>query len=215
MLMKLLPSGVVLLVIVVQVGCDSKPKGSSESGPVSKNAVAKVDSPKADAGGEKKPAPTKGGKDVKEKEVVGPDSGKKGGTPIEAATDLTRIEHKAFVIFYKGFTEDQMRAYIDHIDKFWTTGKEPRKTYGVFYYQVTLAKQNKGMRIVREDDFTKIMIPVEDRMKNDKTYFGNVGLPLCGSLTKIDETVKGKVGYAICNDDCTVIYKASDAFLKH
>jgi hypothetical protein len=136
-------------------------------------------------------------------------------TPTQGATELTRLAHKDFVIYYKGFTEDQMKAYIDHIDKYWITGKEPRRTYGVFYYQVTLAKQNKGMRIERENDFTKIMIPVDNRMKNNKTYFANVGLPVFGSLAKIDESVKGKVGYATCNEDWTVIYTATDSFRKH
>ncbi len=186
-----------LLTVTLLAGCDSKPKGTAEGDPA------------------KTPSSTKSGKDTKAKVETESPSGKKDGSPSELPADLARLEHKGFVIFYKGFTEEQMKAYLDHIYKYWGKGKnDGLNSDGVFYYQVKLAKQNQGMRIVREDDFTRIMFPVEERKKKDPVYFGNIGLPLSGSLTKIDESVKGKVAYATCNEDCTVIYRATDKFHK-
>lgn len=204
--------GALLLTATLLAGCDSKSNGTAEGDPAKLKAAAKGESPKIGAGGDKSPG-SKGGKGSTAKGRTESPSGAKGGTPIDLPADLARLDHNGFVIFYKGFTEDQMKAYLDHLYKNWGRGHDP-KSDGMFTYQVKLAKQNQGMRIVREDDFTRIMFPVEEKGRNDPLFFNTIGLPLCGSLTKIDESVKRKVAYATCNEDCTVIYRASDKFYK-
>lgn len=212
MMPRVLFGGLFLLAVTMLAGCDSKSKGTAEGDPAKSKVAAKGESPKAGAGAEKTPASSKGGKGSTAKGRTGSPSGTKGGTPIELPADMARLEHKAFVIYYKGFTEDQMKAYLDHLYKYWGKGSA-WKSDGIFTYQVKLAKQNQGMRIVREDDFTRIMFPVEERGKNDPLFFQKIALPLW-SLGKIDESVKGKVAYATCNEDCSVIYRATDKFHK-
>lgn len=130
------------------------------------------------------------------------------------ATELTRLEYLGLVIQYQGFTEEQMKAYLEHMLKFYG-GKGKTFTTGARYgYQVKLAKVGKGMKIVREDDFTRIWFPIEEKRGKDRLHFGTLAIPLCHSLIKIDESVRGKVAYAFCNDDCTVVYLATDDFKK-
>lgn len=194
-------------------GCDSKPKskGGAEGETLQPGAVAKAEPPKSGPVTGKNPSPTKGGKDGKAApggESPGEADAPSTGTP---ATELTRLDNKGLVVFYKGFTEDQMKAYTDHLYKYYGRG-QGGSSDALLYYQVRLAKENKGMHVVREDDFTKIIFPVEKRNKDSSIYFANLALPLSHSLIKIDPSVKGKVAYAVSNDDCTVIYRATDRF---
>ncbi len=215
---RLFSGGLFLLAVVTLAGCASKSSSSDEGEATKQKAASKADSSNGSAVAEKSSA-SKGGKGAGPKErdpvVDGQDT-----IPADAATELTRLNHKAFVVFYKGFSESQMKAYIDHIDKHYGMGMEPRRSYGIFSYQADITKLNQGMRIVREDGFTKITIPVQNQFRKPKDdgakrNFAALGLPVCGSLVKIDPTVSGKVAYATSNDDWTVIYIAGDKFSKN
>ena len=110
----------------------------------------------------------------------------------------------AIVIFYKGFSEAQMKAYLDYIaEQHWSAGITPQ-------YLAELAKQNKGMHIVRENDFTRIMVPAGRH--GTEYHMQAIWYPLGVGLIKIDESVKGKYAIAICNDDLTIIFNATEKY---
>lgn len=139
--------------------------------------------------------------------------GRKEASRLPPASELTRLKRHEFVVYYKGFSEDQMAAYLDHLHKYYGQGSVQFRTGGVFSHMPKLAAADKGMHVIREDGFTRILLPVdEQRAKPTSPYFGNVAVPLCHSLIKIDESVRGKVVYAICDDDCKTIYQRSTGF---
>ena len=189
---RVMSGGLLLLAVMTVAGCGSKPDGGAVGDPPNNGAAAKADSPKTTQ-------TTNGGKDAKSKKPA-PVTDAKDGPQVQPATELTRLDHDGIVIFYKGFTEGQMKAYLNYVRQYW-----PR----ILDYQLVVAKQNKGMRIVRENDFTKIMVPAG--AKGDRHDLNGMALPL-GSLVKIDESAKGKWAFAICNDDLGIVFQASERF---
>lgn len=193
----------VILAVVFLVGCQSKTEGDASK----KVGATKDDSPKADAEGKKTPASMNGGNGNTAKGDTESASGKKDGIPVKTATELTRLERKGFVIFYKGFSEEQMAALVDLLFK-QGSGKEPRREfeYGLFSYQAKIAKSNQGMRIVRENDFTTIMVPVEQHLSKSAQHHSALVVGVSLNLNKIDESVRGKSSLSTCNNDWSEVY---------
>ena len=198
-----------LLTVTLLSGCDSKSKGTAEGDTAKPMVAAKGESPQTGAGGEKTPA-SKGGKGNTANGGAESSSGQKGGTPIKTATELTRLERKGFVIFYKGFSEEQMAALVDLLFK-QGSGKEPRREfdYGLFSYQAKIAKSNQGMRIVREDGFTTIMVPVVPHLSKSAQHHAALVVGVSLNLNKIDESVRGNSSLSTCNNDWSEIYLTS------
>jgi hypothetical protein len=105
----------VLFTFIFLAGCQSKIEDDASK----KGGAAKDDSPKPGAVGKNTPATTNGGTGNTAKDGTESALGKKGGTPIKTATALTRLERKGFVIFYKGFSEEQMAELVDRLFKEW------------------------------------------------------------------------------------------------
>ena len=207
MMSKALFGGVIFLTVTMLAGCDSKSKGTADGDAAKPKAGAKDDSPKQGAGVKNTSASTDSGKGTTAKGGTESASGKKSGTPIKTATELTRLERKGFVIFYKGFSEEQMEKLADLLFK-QGSGKEPRREfqYGLFSYQAKIAKSNQGMRIVREDDFTTIMVPVEPRLSKSAQHYSALVVGVLFNLHKIDESVRGKSSLSTCNNDWSEVY---------
>lgn len=209
MMTRVLFGGLFLLAVTMLAGCDSKSKGTAGNDPAKQSAIAKGDSSKTGAGGEKTLS-SKDGKGTTAKGGTESVSGKESGTPIKTATELTRLERKGFVIFYKGFSEDQMAALVDLLFK-QGSGKEPRREfeYGLFSYQAKIAKSNQGMRIVREDGFTTIMVPVAPNLSKSAQHHSALVVGVSLNLNKIDESVRGNSSLSTCNNDWSEIYLTS------
>jgi hypothetical protein len=193
----------VLLPFICLAGCQSRTEGDASK----KVGATKDNLPKPSVGGKNTSAATNGGAGTTAKGGTESESGKKGDTPIKTATELTRLERKGFVIFYKGFSEEQMEKLADLLFR-QGTGKEPRREfdYGLFSYQAKIAKSNQGMRIVREDDFTTIMVPVEPRLSKSAQHYSALVVGVLFNLHKIDESVRGKSSLSTCNNDWSEVY---------
>ncbi|HEY7329481.1 MAG TPA: hypothetical protein VH592_17715 [Gemmataceae bacterium] len=193
----------VLLTFICLAGCQSRTEGDASK----KVGATKDNLPKQSVGGKNTSAATNGGVGTTAKGGTESESGKKGDTPIKTATELTRLERKGFVIFYKGFSEEQMEKLADLLFR-QGTGKEPRREfdYGLFSYQAKIAKSNQGMRIVREDDFTTIMVPVEPRLSKSAQHYSALVVGVLFNLHKIDESVRGKSSLSTCNNDWSEVY---------